>query len=162
MVGYCTRTSQAQDSLITRPTKPLGQTNITFRALLMSRIKDIVHNITIRCPGFAEFWPKERSWHTDQQGQISLCGVFEVLTAYMNQQGTQLRDDQLRELWEWIEWQSTSSDEDLSTAAVTCFLENVADTDVELYSKPFMPPSLVKWFDEFLNRGHRKKRWFES
>lgn len=128
----------------------------------MSRVTDIVHNITIRCPGFAEFWHEERRMHSDQDNHITVHGAFSVLSAFMDQHFKQLTEDQHRDFWEWIEWQTESSDEAISNAAVTCFLENIADTDVETHCRHFMSPGLTKWLDGFMNRGHRKKRWFEK
>ena len=128
----------------------------------MSRVTDIVHNISTRCPAFAEFWPEERRMHSDENGHITLHGVFSVLSDFVALRYDQLTDEQHRDFWEWIEWQATSTDETLSDAAVTCFLENVAGTDVETHCRQFMSPVLKKCLDDFMRRGRRKKRWFEN
>jgi len=128
----------------------------------MTQKKDIVHNLTIRLPPtFPALFQHERNAYEDANGGITLGGLFCALSAYIESHFAELSADQHREFWEWIEWQSQSDDDDLVTAVVTCFMECVVDTDAEAHSRPFMPPSLVTWCDGFMDRGQRKRRWFE-
>lgn len=124
----------------------------------MSFTDDVVHNISIRCPGFAEYWTENRHRQSDESGHVTLHGTFSVLSEFMEDHFRSLSDEQHLEFWEWIEWQVTSSDEELSNAAVTCFIENVADTEVETYCTPFMPAVVAEWFDRVMHRVPRKKR----
>jgi hypothetical protein len=127
----------------------------------MSRIDDIVHNISIRTPSLAEYWPHGRQSYTDENGDISVHGVFCVLADYMRDQHVEFTREQLADLWEWIDWQLSSTDETISHAVCSCFLEIVADTDVEESSRQFMSDTAAEYVDQFMGRGRRKKRWFE-
>lgn len=127
----------------------------------MSRVEDFVYNISLRCESFETFWEAERRWHSDEQGHISLHGAFSVLSEFVTTNFQHFPDSQHQNLWEWIEWQFSSAENDRAEAVVTCFLENLADTQAEQHCRPFMPENLVRWFDEHCHRG-RKKRWFED
>lgn len=128
----------------------------------MTTKKDIVHNLTIRLPSsFPARFQEERKVYEDTNGGITFCGLFSALAAYIQGHFADLSDEQNREFWEWIEWQTQSTDEVLVTAVITCFMEFVVDTDAEIHSRPFMPESLVAWCDSFMGRGRQKQRWFE-
>ena len=128
----------------------------------MSQVDDLVHNIAIRCPTFTQYWAQERSAYSDETGHITLCGMFFVLSDYLSSHFATLTTEQHESLWEWVEWQASSGNEELSTAAVTCFLEGIAETDVEQRCRQFMPSRLKQWLDDLMHRGRHKKRWFEN
>lgn len=128
----------------------------------MSRVEDLVHNISLRCDYFEAFWEAERKWHSNELGHISIHGVFSVLSEFVASNFEQIPDNQQQDLWEWIDWQHSSSEKDRTEAVVTCFLENIADTEAERYCRPFLSENLAHWFDEHCHRGRRKKRWFEQ
>ena len=129
----------------------------------MSAKNDIIHNLTMRLPdNFPQFFEAERKTFEDQNGGITFHGIFLALSAYVQKHYADLSDDQLVGFWEWIEWQFKSTNENLSNAVWTCFLECIAGTEAERHSRPFMPESLLEWFDGFMHRGKRKQRWFEK
>ena len=128
----------------------------------MSVVDEVLHNMAIRCPGFAAFLEERRSGQTRADGSLSMCGAFFLLTDYMDEHHTELDEHQQRAFWEWIDWQVESGDEELAEVSVTCFLENITDTPVETHGREFMPERIKKWLDDLAGRGRRTKRWFEK
>ena len=127
----------------------------------MSRVTDVVHNASTRCPGFHDYWELHHQRQADEAGHVTLHGAFCVLADYFDAHCDALSPHQQRDFWEWLHWQFDSADEELSNATATCFLESIAETDVEQQCREFMPAPIQDWIDRMAGRGRRKKRWFE-
>jgi hypothetical protein len=92
------------------------------------------------CPEFAQTWSKEAYLWTDEQGNPrSPCAVFSPFSHYIADQLLQRKQTGLQMVFDFAE-QCMLGNEEISTAAATCFLENLINiTPHQIDPATFIP-----------------------
>jgi hypothetical protein len=77
-------------------------------------------------PAFAAHWQESNNLARREDGSFSYCGAFMEFGGFFREQYERLPADCLAALGEFVSECAESSNEELNTAACTCFLENLA------------------------------------
>lgn len=104
----------------------------------MDKSQLLLHHLMTLWPGFTKTWEDEAYLSVDDDGTFTPCGVFSAFTSYVT---AQLRSGSLQDMpdiFQFIE-RCMLSDEEVSTAAATCFLENLINRTPD----PIDPASFV-------------------
>ena len=87
---------------------------------------DILDRIIARFPDFAGAWNSPDNCFREDDGTFNRCGVFAEFSHYFRDRYEQFSSTQIAEVGQLVTECVASSDQDLSSAAALCFLENVA------------------------------------
>jgi hypothetical protein len=87
---------------------------------------DILESLATLFPDFAAAWNSPENCFLEDDGTFTLCGVFAEFSHYFRDQYEQISPTQIAEVGRLVTECVASSDQDLSSAATLCFLENVA------------------------------------
>src|SRR4051812_34346248 len=99
----------------------------------------ILHNLLELCPLFITTWEDEAELWADDQGEFTSCGVFVAFSHYIGNILASNASESLAAVFQFVE-RCMRESEDVSTAAATCFLENLMNRTPELIDpRRFVP-----------------------
>lgn len=101
-------------------------------------------------PEFEAYWNHDRNCFRNDDGSYTYHGVCAEFSSFFREHYTQMSQDTLDELFDFIERNLVSSSKDeneLDNALCTCFLENISSEPCGEAAKPFMRPKARKFFD---------------
>lgn len=105
---------------------------------MSNRPGDVLSDLLEFCPHFLTTWESEAYLWTDDDGIFTFCGVFAAFSHYI---AIVLRSSELPDLeavFQYVE-HCIHNNEDLGTAAATCFLENLMNRiPEEIAPEPLM------------------------
>jgi hypothetical protein len=94
----------------------------------------ILDRLVTLFPEFAPCWHDPKNLFRQEDGAFTQCGVFCEFSHFFRDRYEQLLPERVAALGAFISECVASSDNELSDAAATCFLENVA---AERFSREF-------------------------
>jgi hypothetical protein len=101
--------------------------------------QDLLDNLLALCPEFSKTWEDESYLWTRDDGTFTECGVFAAFSHYIADILTNIEAPRLAEVFEYVE-RCMHGNEQVSTAAATCFLENLMNrTPEEIDPQRFVP-----------------------
>ncbi len=77
-------------------------------------------------PAFARYWEDATNLARQEDGSFSYCGAFMEFGCFFREQYDRVPSECLTALGEFVSECVESANEELNTAACTCFLENMA------------------------------------
>src|SRR5687768_1253464 len=90
----------------------------------MSKSSQLLQDLIALCPDFVETWTNYGDLYVDETGEATPCGVFSVFTFYVVDVLTSKHKVDLQKAFDFVE-SKMLDDEEMSTAAATCLLENL-------------------------------------
>ncbi|HEX8597999.1 MAG TPA: hypothetical protein VF952_05720 [Chloroflexia bacterium] len=107
---------------------------------MIGRPEDLFKDLLKLCPEFSKSWQDEAYLWTDDDGTFTHCGVFMAFSHHIADILKRSEPHQLESVFRFVESCMNDNDEDVSTAAATCFLENLMNRTPELIDpKHFVP-----------------------
>jgi hypothetical protein len=115
----------------------------------MSASNHILSDLLELCPEFSRTWADEADvWIDDASGTFTECGVFAAFSRYIVDILTSSLPTRLEAVFEYVE-RCMHDSEEVSTAAATCFLENLMNQTPELIDAGRFVPLLGPESREF-------------
>lgn len=115
--------------------------------------EELLRGLVQVVPEFALHWKRPDNYFLNDDGSFSVHGVFAEFTTYLKDSFGKLSDMQRRTLFEFVEkcvLTDPNSDSGVSSAACTCFLENVAgEGDLSRAIAPYLGAKSKEYFDKW-------------
>ncbi|UCE07411.1 MAG: hypothetical protein JSW07_05100, partial [bacterium] len=95
--------------------------------------KELLENLVQITPEFLSAWNKEDNLFIDKDGSLSVHGVFTEFSSFIRDNFSLLDENRRKKLFDYIEECVNTdiySENGVSNAACTCFLENLAGEGV--------------------------------
>jgi hypothetical protein len=108
---------------------------------MISRPEQLLNELVSLCPEFSQAWSEEAYlWVNDEGKPCMPCGVFAAFSHYIADRLRSGNMAGLHEVFEFVEGKMSDEDEEISTAAATCFLENLMNrTPDDVAPQAFIP-----------------------
>jgi hypothetical protein len=91
--------------------------------------QELLSYLTALFPEFGPYWDAPGNCFRNDDGSYTLHGVFSEFTSFFREHSERLTSDQLLALGAFVSECIVPADTDLSNAAATCFVENIAGED---------------------------------
>ena len=108
---------------------------------------EVLHQLVTLFPGFRPYWEAEDSFRSDD-GTFTFCGVFATYTWYFKESFRDLSAASLHALGEFLEECMADPNDELDTAAATCFLENLAGEPPARVLQPFLAGNALQYLEQ--------------
>ncbi len=110
----------------------------------------ILEQLSAIFPDFAIQWAQDDNLFMKQDGMFTFCGLFLEFTQYMRESFSKASKHQLLALFSLIERCVSDSNDDLDTAACTCFLENIAsERELSVTVQAYLGSNSKAFFDQW-------------
>lgn len=110
----------------------------------------VLEQLSMIFPDFAIQWAQDDNLATKPDGTFTFCGLFLEFTQYVRESFSEANEHQRLALFSLIEQCVSNSNDDLDTAACTCFLENIAgEGELSATVRRYLGPHSKAFFDQW-------------
>ena len=117
----------------------------------MPTFDEILTAFVAICPDFKKRWEEEKDDWSDDNGLITFCGLFSIISRFERENFARMPPQQQKQLMRFIESCTIAEGEDdteLDTAVCTCFLENLAgEPPLSAQLRTYMGPNSLAFFN---------------
>ncbi len=122
-----------------------------LRATRRPTSDEVLARLSELVPGFGAAWPGGS--FIEEDGFFTVHGVFSELSSYIRDHSATIGEDTWRNLFRYVEQcvnTDPHSENGLSDAACTCFLENIAgEAEISRTVLPHLGSESRKYFDQW-------------
>ena len=104
----------------------------------MNPKKQVVYMLNKILPGFDSYFQVEKDLWTDEEGIITMCGIFLVLAEYVESNWDSIVEENRNELFDYLEMKFFDDGRtDAGNSVAVCFIETISgNPEIEKYLRP--------------------------